>query len=181
MARHRIRGPGRRRACWHRRCQFNVLALDGLPVGQKGEPLDPRGVISRPFRDGQPVLPECVCTAYDPFLRQLAASGRKWGVLTDATGEPRLVTSASNVLCAALFGRETFHPYAVCHPRLIVRNVSRPFGQVLGRLTVQAERTNDDVIDKDLILVWTGRERRIITSSDLLGRLLRKIARQAAV
>lgn len=43
--------------------------------------------------------------------------------------------------------------------------------------TVEPEKPGDDVIDKDLILVWTERERRIITGSDLLGRLLRKIAR----
>lgn len=156
---------------------INFLALDDLPVGQEGEPLDPRSVISLPFRDGQPVFPEFVRTADDPFLRQLAASGRKWVVLTDETGEPRLVTSAPNFLRAALFGGETFNPHALCHHPLIVRDASRPLGQVLGRLTVQPEKPGDDVIDKDLILVWTERERRIITGSDLLGRLLRKIAR----
>lgn len=39
------------------------------------------------------------------------------------------------------------------------------------------EKSRDDVIDKDLILVWSGAGRRIITDSDLLGRLLLKIAR----
>jgi metal transporter CNNM len=33
----------------------------------------------------------------------------------------------------------------------------------------------DDVIDNDLILVW-GEEKRIITGSDILGRLLRGIS-----
>jgi metal transporter CNNM len=37
------------------------------------------------------------------------------------------------------------------------------------------EHPDDDVIDNDLILVW-GSQRRIITGSDLLGRLLRGIA-----
>jgi metal transporter CNNM len=40
---------------------------------------------------------------------------------------------------------------------------------------VVQERPDDDVIDNDLILVW-GSQRRIITGSDLLGRLLRGIA-----
>jgi len=34
----------------------------------------------------------------------------------------------------------------------------------------------DDVIDDDLILVWTA-TKRVITGSDLLGRLLRDIAK----
>jgi hypothetical protein len=33
------------------------------------------------------------------------------------------------------------------------------------------------VIDEDLILVWTRTEKRIITGADILGRLLRGIAR----
>jgi len=48
---------------------------------------------------------------------------------------------------------------------------------VLSRLTVQPEKPGDDVIDKDIILVWVKGARRIITGSDLLGRLLRRIAR----
>ena len=48
-------------------------------------------------------------------------------------------------------------------------------GDVIGCLKVAPERPDDDVIDNDLILVW-GPQRRIITGSDLLGRLLRGIA-----
>jgi hypothetical protein len=40
---------------------------------------------------------------------------------------------------------------------------------------VVQERPDDDVIENDMILVW-GPQRRIITGSDLLGRLLRGIA-----
>jgi len=40
---------------------------------------------------------------------------------------------------------------------------------------VVPQRPDDDVIEHDLILVW-GARKRIITGSDLLGRLLRGIA-----
>jgi hypothetical protein len=42
-------------------------------------------------------------------------------------------------------------------------------------MKVVQERPDDDVIENDMILVW-GPQRRIITGSDLLGRLLRGIA-----
>jgi metal transporter CNNM len=42
-------------------------------------------------------------------------------------------------------------------------------------MKVVQERPEDDVIENHLILVW-GAQRRIITGSDLLGRLLRGIA-----
>jgi hypothetical protein len=48
---------------------------------------------------------------------------------------------------------------------------------VLNRLTVRPERPGDDVIDEDLILVWTPEDKRIITGADILGRLLRGITR----
>jgi metal transporter CNNM len=48
-------------------------------------------------------------------------------------------------------------------------------GDVIGCLRVVQEHPDDDVIDNDLILVW-GPQKRIITGSDLLGRLLRGIA-----
>lgn len=35
------------------------------------------------------------------------------------------------------------------------------------------------MVDQNLILVWTDAERRIITGADLLGQLLRRIARTA--
>ncbi len=47
----------------------------------------------------------------------------------------------------------------------------------MARLRVSPERSGDDVIDEDIILYW-GDEKRVITGSDILGRLLRGIARQ---
>ena len=44
----------------------------------------------------------------------------------------------------------------------------------------QRERSEDDVVDHDLVLVWTE-QRRVITGADLLGRLLRGIAKPVAV
>ena len=159
---------------------INFLALDDLPVAQEGEPLDPLSVIRLPFRDGKPIFPPIKASSQDEFLHRLAASGKKWVVLTDEADEPRLVTAAPNFIRKALFEFETFDPYALCHHPLVVRDQNLPLGQVLTRLSVQPEKTGDDVIDKDLILVWTE-DRRIITGSDLLGRLLRRIAQQETV
>lgn len=76
----------------------------------------------------------------------------------------------------ALFGDDDFDPVTLCHKPLIVRDGTRPLGRVLGRLQVDPKRPGDDVIDKDLILVWTAEEKLIITGADILGRLLRGIA-----
>ena len=56
----------------------------------------------------------------------------------------------------------------------MVRDPQTKLGDVIGRMKVTPERPDDDVIDNDLILVWTAQP-RIITGADLLGRLLRDI------
>ncbi len=81
----------------------------------------------------------------------------------------------------ALFGCDDFKPKALCHRPLIVRSANLPLGQVLSKLTVRPEKPGDDVVDEDLILVWTEVERRIITGSDILGRLLRGISRSIMI
>ena len=49
-------------------------------------------------------------------------------------------------------------------------------GRILGRLQVNQESEDDDVVDMDIILFW-GDEKRVITGSDILGRLLRGIVK----
>lgn len=56
---------------------FNVLALDDPPAGQEGEPLDPKSVVPIRFEGSRPVSPDFARRADDPFLRQLADSGKK--------------------------------------------------------------------------------------------------------
>jgi metal transporter CNNM len=153
----------------------NFLALDDVPVGEEGEPLDPRSVIHVTVVDGRPVLPEYQRRPDDPFLKRLEASGKKWAVLVDDAGDPRFVLNVHYFLRAVLFSERGFDPGTFCHRPLVVRNEWTPLGKVLNQLTVHPENPADDVIDRDIILVWSDRT-RIITGSDLLGRLLRGIA-----
>lgn len=155
---------------------INFLALDDLPVSHEGEPLDPASIIALPEEHGRPVFPAIEPSTDDPFLQRLEASGKKWVVITSQAGEPRWVVNAYRFLREALFAPARFDPMHLCHRPLIVRDGQLPLGRVLGRLTVEPEHAGDDVIDKDLILLWTDRGKRILTGSDLLGRLLRGIA-----
>jgi hypothetical protein len=156
---------------------INFLKLDDIPVGAEGEPLHPESIVPLPFRDGLPVFPAFQRSPEDPFLSRLEISGKKWVVIADGAGRPRFVLKAHEFLRDALFAGEDFDPVAACHRPLIVEDRKRPLGRVLNRLTVRPERPGDDVIDEDLILVWTPEDKRIITGADILGRLLRGITR----
>jgi metal transporter CNNM len=156
---------------------INFLALDDLPVGSEGEPVDPRSIVALPFDGGLPLLPEFSRDTDDPFLRMLQTSGRRWVVIVDESDTPRLVLDAHAFLRDSLFGGDAFDPMAHTHEPLVVTEASHTLGRVLGQLQVFPQHEEDDVVDYDVILVWDGSDRRIITGSDILGRLLRGIVR----
>jgi metal transporter CNNM len=153
---------------------MNFLTLDDVPLGREGEVLDPDSIITLPFHGRQPIFPEIERTRHDDFLRSLQASGRSRVVVVDNSGEPRLVIDTDSILRAALFDPDLFNPLAHCHRPIVVRDPATPLGEVIGRFRVRAAHREDDVLDEDVILLW-GEERRILTGSDVLGRLLRGI------
>jgi len=96
-------------------------------------------------------------------------------IIVDEHNEPYIVLNANAFLRDALFCKVAFNPYVYCHRPIIVRDSSTLLGTVLSRLRVDAKLEVDDVIDDDLILIWSN-EKRVITGADILGRLLRGIA-----
>jgi metal transporter CNNM len=155
---------------------LNFLALDDVMAGGEGEPLDPLSVIHLPVQEGRPVFPSFDPSPEDPFLRTLHASGRKWVVVLDDQERPRFVIDADGLLRDALFDKGHLTPHLPCHRPVVIREAHIPLGRVLLRLNTRPRSPEDDVIHHDVILVW-GDERRVITGADLLGRLLRGIAR----
>ena len=82
---------------------------------------------------------------------------------------------AHHFLRDSLFNAASDDPKIHWHRPIIVTDMRTPLGEVIGRMKVKPEHSEDDVIDNDLILVW-GTQKRIITGADLLGRLLRGIS-----
>jgi len=153
----------------------NFLDLDDISICDEGEFVDAKSILSLPLANQRCILPKFERSPNDPFLRQVDASGRKWVIITDATGEPVFVLDAHHFLRDALFNELVSDPTAYWHRPIIVRDMKARLGDVIGQMKVVQERPDDDVIENDLILVW-GTRKRIITGSDLLGRLLRGIA-----
>lgn len=154
---------------------INFLELDDVLLAHEGEAVDPRSVISLPVKQGRPVVPEFQRATDDPFLQRVQASGKKWVIITDPAGEPCLVMDAHQFLRGALFGGAAFNRDAHWHRPIVVRNPSTPLGEIIGRLKVRPQSPDDDVVDEDIILLW-GEQKRVVTGSDILGRLLRGIA-----
>ncbi len=155
---------------------LNFLAFDDIPISQEGEPVDPRSIISVEFIGSRPVFPEMERTHTDPFLTSVQASGLKWVLLIDSEGIPRLALNADRFLRHMLWGTDPIAPLAFCHRPIVITDPGAPLGPAVEKFKVHARNLEDDVIDDDLILLWNRDQRRIITGSDVLGRLLRGIA-----
>ena len=89
-------------------------------------------------------------------------------------GVPSLVLNSNDFLRAVLFGQERINIRHFCHRPVIVTNTHVMLGNVLSRLMATGNRGSEDVIEYDLVLVW-AEQRRVITGSDILGRLLRGV------
>ena len=159
---------------------MNFMSLDDFTVIQEGEQVDPTSVINLPLHAGKPMFPRIEGKRDDPFLMKVNRSGKKWVIIVDDSHQPHLVLNANAFLRAALFGEGPVNPHPYCHRPIVVRDVKMLLGNVLSDLRVNAKTERDDVIDNDIILIWSE-QKRVITGADILGRLLRGISHRDAV
>jgi hypothetical protein len=154
---------------------INFLKLDDVAVGQLGEVIDPLSIVTLPIEDKLPVFPQFECQPEDPFVQQVGGSRKKWVTFVDDHGMPYMAMNTTTFLSDALFSGSRPNPLRYCHLPIVVYDAATQLGQVLADFKVDGRDEADDVIANDLILLW-GDEKRVITGTDILGRLLRDIA-----
>lgn len=151
----------------------NFMELDDLQLTDEGAPLHPDSVIELPFQRDVPELPDFEADKDDPFIAAIRASNQRWVFLAPHGLPPILALDASAFLRTLLIRGESPDFMAYCHSPVLVQNSTAKLSHVLGRW--KFDHANDR-IKHDLILLW-GEERRVITGDDLLGFLMRDIAR----
>jgi len=153
---------------------LNFLSIDDVNISDEGSIIDPRSIISLPVKNNRPVFPTFSMEPSDPFLQKIEASGKKWVIITSPIDEPIMVLDADHFLRDAVYKKGPFPPLSYCHFPVVVTSPKTRLERVIRQFKVFPQYPEDDVIDQDLILYW-GQEKRIITGSDILGRLLRGI------
>lgn len=153
---------------------LNFLSIDDVLISDEGSIIDPRSIISLEVKNNRPVFPPFKREPADPFLQKIEASGKKWVVITDPGDEPVMVLDADGFLRDAVYKKGPFLPFSYCHFPVVVKSPKTRLEKVIRQFKVYPQHPEDDVIDQDLILFW-GTEKRIVTGSDILGRLLRGI------
>ena len=157
---------------------LNFLHLDDIMVSEEGVPIDPKSIVSLDAKGESPVLPDFEPSPDDPFVKRLLGSGMKWVILTDSRNQPHLALDADGFARDLLLRQNPRPIRSYCHRPNVILDGETKMGEVLSRLTIQPDSVDDDVIDHDILLVWSEKEKRIITGADILGRLMRGIARR---
>lgn len=160
---------------------LNFLALDDIPAAAEGEEINPDSILTLDFMDNKPVFPEIRSSSSDTFLRTIQKPNKKWIIIIDSEGHPQIALNADKFLREALFNKKRLIPLRYCHRPIIIRDGQTRLGDIITRLKVNPEYSGDDVIDDDLILVWCDEIKRVITGSDILGRLLRGIVQNKEI
>ncbi len=156
---------------------INFMKMDDIALEDEGSIVNPQSIIPLPASSGFPVFPPFKKEQGDAFLQQVYSSGEKWVIVTDPQAQPVAVMDADRFLKDVLYGQKAINVQHYCHRPVIVTMEGVTLGQVITRFKVKPETPDDDVVDHDLILCW-GKQKRIITGADILGRLLRGIAQK---
>ncbi|NNC99045.1 MAG: DUF21 domain-containing protein [Gammaproteobacteria bacterium] len=154
---------------------INFLKLDDVAVSGMGETVAAESIVKLPIEQNIPVFPRFERRIDDPFLTQISRSGKKWVVIVDANNRPSMALNSNTFLRDALLSERPPDPVRYCHRPIVVEDENIQLGAVMPSFKVDPRHETDDVIENDLILVW-GAEQRVITGTDILGRLLHDIA-----
>lgn len=156
---------------------LNFLELDDIPMENEGERIDLNSVLELEFDNYRPIFPKIYPSPEDDFLKAVNCSGKSWVVIVNLENEPQMVLKADEFIREALFDPGNFNPYRHCHRPIIVRNEKKKLGELIQHFQVRSGDKLEDIIEDDIILVWS-KQPRVITGTDILGRLLRGIARK---
>lgn len=156
---------------------LNFMALDDLTIDEEGELIDPDSIVEVSFANKTPIFPEFKSNPEDPFLSRIQKSGKKWVIFTDEQNSCYCALDADSFLREVFFTNIPLAPNHFCHLPIVLTDPKTSLGHALLRLKVDPQRTEDDVIDEDIILLW-GETKRVITGADILGRLMRGIVPQ---
>lgn len=149
---------------------INFLALDDLLVQDQGKPLDPDSILQLRFEEDRPDFPAIDRALDDPFVRKLAATRKKWIVLQDEQGKPRLLLNASGFLREFLVLGSDVALIDYCHRPAVVMRPTETLDTALSILaTLRAQDTGHD---ETVMLLWSPGVKRMITGSDVLRCLL---------
>lgn len=155
----------------------NFLELDDIEVVDEGEIIDKSNTISlHTDRNGYIIFPDFRSNPNDPFLSKICESSQKWLIITSKRNKPKLVLNTHKLVKKLMCGfitNENIHEF--CYKPIVTYNSQVKLEPLLRKFKTYSTKKSEDIIREEVILLWTKDYKKIITGSDILGRLLRGI------
>ena len=155
---------------------MNVAKADDELAQRIGEALDPKTIITLPFKEQQPVFPD----DWEQFIKShLSQAFHPWFVLVDAsTSRPQVILDADGFIRAFHSQPESFNPFDHVYRIRIYTDSQICLGPIVSELIIHEEHKEDDVIDIDVVIIWSAEGKWILTGGDILGRFLKGVPRK---
>lgn len=156
---------------------LNFLAIDDVPVSEEGETVAKQSIIQTGIASGLDgaIEDESLTAALSQIKEQLIATSYRWLILVDQSGYPVWVLDADSFV-RALHADCNAHSSLLdnCHRPTVVTDPKTRLGSLLAHFKEHTTAQSDAPLAPKVILMWSD-EKRIITSADILGRLLKGI------
>lgn len=157
---------------------LNFLDLDDRRIVEEGNEIDNDTIYQFPTKLDLTMLPSLDTDEGQEFVESLKKHHHRWAIIVNEGGEPVIVMDTTKTLCDLNVEGNKTDLYAQCHRPIVVNAEDTYLDSVLGEFVVEAEDSHDHVVDRDVVLYWTPKHKRIITGADIFGRLLQGIARR---
>lgn len=156
---------------------LNFLDLDDRILFKEGSIVNPGSIYHFHSKLDLPHFPELTSDEGKKFIEALKKHPNHTAVIVGDENVPQLVIDTTLFL-SNHYANPNVDIYKYCHRPIVIDDSSTTLDAVLDKFVVEADDANDLVVDRDVALCWTENDKRIITGADILGRLLKGIARR---
>ncbi|MFA9392014.1 MAG: DUF21 domain-containing protein [Prolixibacteraceae bacterium] len=154
---------------------INFFTIDDMKITQEGEELNPASIISLQSRKGEIIFPQYTNNPENDFIQKINSSGEKWVIFTNENNDPKLALDADDFIRSEIFCTHCKGIESYCHEPLIIRDDNLNLGMVIKMLKAKSDIDSDLPLEKDIIIFWNEKHKRIVTGADILGALLKGI------
>ena len=156
---------------------LNFLDLDDRILFNEGSVLSPNSIYHFSSKLDLPHFPELTSEEGKKFIASLKKHPNHTAIIVGDENMPQLVIDTSLFL-SNHYANPKVDIYKYCHRPIVITDSATTLDAVLDKFVVEADDHEDLVVDRDVALCWGENEKRIITGADILGRLLKGIARR---
>ncbi len=149
---------------------LNFLAIDDLRVVDEGEMLAPDTIVAD-ARYAEADKGFALPGVNRELLDKIRGTRHRWFIFTDRAGAPAWALDSFALLRACDSDGavpENIAPY--CHRPVVITDRNTRLGEVIAHLKSGAPAQSDAPFPRRIMLYW-GDEKRIVTASDIMGRL----------